>query len=266
MMVAVAALALVAMAQQTSMTVNDVERHQTITVTAIGDDIVRVDVIPEGWSGQRLPSLALDRNVKTEAKVEKLGDDISVLRTASGMKVVNVNGSISVGCGNHFYMTDVCDRSSSTLRLLHQGGESFYGAGERGYSFNLAGDTLINYNAQNYGYQMGEKRTKQMGITMPMVISSKGYGIFFDDFCKSTLYLGEQGIEYTTTSPQPLSYYVINGNGKVENVVRARAWSIHSSARAIRWTASCLTCIGMARRKTWAAWNGTSSSGLTTAK
>ena len=48
-------------------------------------------------------------------------------------------------------------------------GESFYGAGERGYSFNLAGDTLVNYNTQNYGYQMGEKRTKLMGITMQKI-------------------------------------------------------------------------------------------------
>ena len=181
---AVAMLALAAQAQQATMTVNDEERHQTITVTAVGDDIVRVDVTPDDWKGKRLPSLAQAKNLKTEAKVENLGEDMSVMRTASGMKVAYVNGTITVGCGNNFYITDLCDRSSSTLRLLHQGQESFYGAGERGYSFNLAGDTLINYNSQNYGYQMGEKRTKLMGITMPMVISSKGYGVFFDDFCK----------------------------------------------------------------------------------
>ena len=57
-MVAVAMMVLSAMAQQTVMTVNDEERHQTITVTAVGDDIVRVDVVPEGWNGTRLPSLA----------------------------------------------------------------------------------------------------------------------------------------------------------------------------------------------------------------
>ena len=186
---AVAMLALAAQAQQATMTVNDEERHQTIIVTAVGDDIVRIDVTPEDWNGKRLPSLAQAKNVKTEAKVENLGEDMSVMRTASGMKVAYVNGTITVGCGNNFFITDLCDRSSSTLRLLHQGQESFYGAGERGYSFNLAGDTLINYNSQNYGYQMGEKRTKLMGITMPMVISSKGYGVFFDDFCKSSLYL-----------------------------------------------------------------------------
>ena len=66
---AVAMLALAAQAQQATMTVNDEERHQTITVTAVGDDIVRVDVTPDDWKGKRLPSLAQAKNVKTEAKV-----------------------------------------------------------------------------------------------------------------------------------------------------------------------------------------------------
>ena len=231
---------LAATAQQATMTVNDEARHQTITVTAVGDDIVRVDVMPDGWTGTRLPSLALDKNVKTEAKVNGW-EDISVMRTANGMQVVYVNGSITVGCGNSLYITDLCDRHSSTVKLLHSGNESFYGAGERGYSFNLAGDTLINYNAQNYGYQMGETRTKQMGITMPMVISSKGYGIFFDDFCKSSLYLGDGYIEYKSTSPQPISYYIINGNGKVENVVKNFTWLTGRQELPPLWTLGYIT-------------------------
>ena len=238
---AVAMLAMTALAQQATMTFSDPLRHQTVTVTAVGEDIVRVDVVPDGWSGTRLPSLALEKTAKVEAKVEDL-EDMSVMRTAGGLKVVldKNTGSITVGCRNIFYIADLCDRSSSTLTLLHQGQESFYGAGERGYSFNLAGDTLINYNAQNYGYQMGEKRTKQMGITMPMVISSKGYGIFFDDFCKSSLYLGEQ-IQYTSTSPQPLSYYVISGNGKVENVVRNFTWLVGRQELPPLWTLGYIT-------------------------
>ena len=237
--VAMLGMTALAQQQQKTMTINDAERQQTITVTAVGEDIVRVDVVPDGWNGSRLPSLALDKTAKVEVKVEQWGD-ISVMRTGSGMKVAYVNGSITVGCGNIFYITDLCDRSSNTLRLLHQGQESFYGAGERGYSLNLAGDTLINYNAQNYGYQMGEKRTRQMGITMPMVISSKGYGILFDDFCKSTLYLGDQ-IQYTTTSPQPLSYYVINGNGRVESVVRNFTWLVGRQELPPLWTLGYIT-------------------------
>lgn len=237
----VAMLAMGAVAQPMTMTFNDAIRHQTVTVTAVGEDIVRVDVVPDGWSGTRLPSLALDKTARAEVKVEEM-EDMSVMRTGSGMKVVldKTLGNIMVGSRNGYYITDPCDRSSSTLSLLHQGQESFYGAGERGYSLNLAGDTLINYNAQNYGYQMGEKRTRQMGITMPMVISSRGYGILFDDFCKSTLYLGDQ-IQYTSTSPQPLSYYVINGNGRVENVVRNFTWLVGRQELPPLWTLGYIT-------------------------
>ena len=244
MMFAVAMLALVATAQPVTMTVDDEEHNQIITVTAVGNDIVRVDVVPVGWTGTRLPSLTLDKPLptKVEAKVTEQ-DDMSVMRTINGLKVVcdKSVGSITVGNRNAYFITDLCDRSSNTVRLLHQGQESFYGAGERGYSFNLAGDTLINYNAQNYGYQMGEARTKQMGITMPMVISSKGYGIFFDDFCKSSLYLGEQGIEYTSYSPQPISYYIIDGNGKVENVVRNFTWLVGRQELPPLWTLGYIT-------------------------
>ena len=234
--------ALVAAAQGNVMTLADGARHQTITVTAVSEDIVRVDVLPDGWDGARLPSLAHDKTAKAEIKIDEL-EDMSVMHTGSGMKVLidKSMGTVTVGSRNGYFITDLCDRDSKSVTLLHRGGESFYGAGERGYSLNLAGDTLINYNAQNYGYQMGEARTKQMGITMPMVISSKGYGVFFDDFCKSSLYLGEQGLEYTSTSPQPLSYYVINGNGKVENVVKNFTWLVGRQDLPPLWTLGYIT-------------------------
>ena len=95
--VVVAMLALSALAQPTAMTVNDVERHRTITVTAVGDDIVRIDVVPEGWSGERLPSLALDRKSRSEVKINE--DDFkATLKTANGLTVdlVGVNATAAV--------------------------------------------------------------------------------------------------------------------------------------------------------------------------
>ena len=238
--VAVTLMAFAAAAQQPVMTVEDEENGQVIKVTAVSDEIVRVEVVPFGWTGQYLPSLTLDTPSRAKVKIDNK-DDISVMQTESGMKVICANGTVTVGSGNAFYITDLCDRCSLKVNLRHQDGESFYGAGERGYSFNLTGDTLINYNAQNYGYQMGEARTKQMGITMPFVISSKGYGVFFDDFCKSSLYVGEQGIEYTSINPQPVAYYVINGNGKVENVVRNFTWLVGRQELPPLWTLGYIT-------------------------
>ena len=63
-LVVVAMLAMAAMGQPKLMTFIDDARHQTVTVTAVGDDIVRVDVVPDGWNGTRLPSLALDKSAQ----------------------------------------------------------------------------------------------------------------------------------------------------------------------------------------------------------
>ena len=43
-------LAMTAIAQQ-SMTITDNTREQKITVTAVGEDIVRVDAVPDSWKG-----------------------------------------------------------------------------------------------------------------------------------------------------------------------------------------------------------------------
>ena len=241
-----AILAITAVAQQASLTINDEARHQTITFTAISDDIVRVDVVPEGWNGTRLQTLASDKALNGRLpKVKTTQGDVSAkMVTENGLSVTFLKsmGQIRMGHGDTDYLVDAISmRDSSQVVLMHKPGESFYGAGERGYSFNLAGDTLINYNSQNYGYQMGEARTKLMGITMPMVISSKGYGLLFDDFCKSSLVLGDKQLEYTTTSPQPISYYVIDGNGRVENVVKNYTWLTGRQELPPLWTLGYIT-------------------------
>ena len=226
-----------------SIIMTDEARQQAITVTAIEHDILRVDVVPIGASKSDLPSLVKDRPNALVPDVEILkGRDTEVMNTMTGLRVLldKQSKSLTVISGGSYVLTDLCNRDDG-IRLYHQAGQSFYGAGERGYSFNLCGDTLINYNKQNYGYVSGEARIKQMGITMPFVISSKGYGIFFDDFCKSSLYLGETGIEYKTTSPQPVSYYIIGGQGRVENVVKNFTWLVGRQDLPPLWTLGYIT-------------------------
>ena len=245
-LVAVVLMAMSGLAQQATMTVKTVNHPWTVTVTALSDDIVRVDVMPNDWKGTKLPTLACDKALNGRVPKEKIneGTQVSTMVTENGLsvKVLNSMGLIKVGHGDADYLVDVMPmRDSSRVVLVHNAGESFYGAGERGYSFNLAGDTLVNYNTQNYGYQMGEKRTKLMGITMPMVISSKGYGVLFDDFCKSSLVVGARQLEYTSTTPQPISYYIIDGNGRVENVVKNFTWLVGRQELPPLWTLGYIT-------------------------
>ena len=243
---AVAMLAMTAIAQQATLTTNDDVIHRTITFTAVTDDVVRVDVVPEGWNGTRLQTVACDKALNGRVPKVKINEDdlTSTIVTENGLSVkfLKTLGLIQVGHGDTDYLVDVMPmRDSSRVVLVHSPRESFYGAGERGYSFNLAGDTLVNYNTQNYGYQMGEKRTKLMGITMPFVISSKGYGVLFDDFCKSSLVVGDHELRYSSTSPQPISYYIIDGNGRVENVVKNFTWLTGRQELPPLWTLGYIT-------------------------
>ena len=59
--VVAAMLAMAAFAQQATLTINDERLHYAITFTAVSDDIVRVDVVPEGWNGTRLQTWPVTR-------------------------------------------------------------------------------------------------------------------------------------------------------------------------------------------------------------
>ena len=90
-------------------------------------------------------------------------------------------------------------------------GASLYGGGERGYSLNLANDTLVMYNKQNYGYIGSERRLKQMNISMPLLVSSHGYALLFDDYGTATMTTGKD-ITYTFEDTRPISYYYVVGD------------------------------------------------------
>ena len=97
--------------------------------------------------------------------------------------------------------------------------ESFYACGERGVGYDLKGDTMVMFNKQNYGYGKGD-RTSQMNITVPFYISSRGYGVYFDDYTASKLIL-KNPIEYVTESKSPVAYYFIGSeSGNIADVVK----------------------------------------------
>lgn len=96
------------------------------------------------------------------------------------------------------------------IDLINNTRGSVYGGGERGHKLNMRGDTLVNYNRQNYGYTGSDPRISQMNITMPIVIGGEGYALIFDDFAASRTILGDT-ISYLSESPVPVSYYYIGG-------------------------------------------------------
>ena len=107
------------------------------------------------------------------------------------------------------------------LSLLTTAQGSYYGAGERGHKLNLRGDTLMMYNRQNYGYGAGDPRISQMSITMPLLLSSDGFAIVFDDYAAAWLHTSEGAeITYSTESQSAISFYFINGSTNLQSVTQ----------------------------------------------
>lgn len=196
---------------------------RTVTVEFINDNIVKVTNTPAGVEAVASGAAVLERTPWHGRVAE--GPRSVILGSATGVvaTVGRHDGSVVITAGPDRAVSDNGQRlhhdGVTTMKLSTMGDGSYYGAGERGYSFNLAGDTLVMYNRQNYGYTAGEQRIKQMNITMPLFVSSNGYAVVFDDHAAASMVMSNP-IVYTTESRTPVSYYFINGAGTIEGAVR----------------------------------------------
>ncbi|MFZ6653607.1 TIM-barrel domain-containing protein [Undibacterium sp. TJN19] len=89
--------------------------------------------------------------------------------------------------------------------------EALYGGGARALGMNRRGNRLPLYNKAHYGY---EERSAQMNFAMPLVFSSKMYGLHFDNAATGQLDLDsrkENVLAYETISGRK-TYQVIAGD------------------------------------------------------
>lgn len=195
---------------------------RTVTLTAITDDIIRVtntasgETVPQSRSAVLKPS-DFNGTVTTSG-------DLQIMATPTGLVATldNNTGTVTFSAsGNTLADSGVRTTKDGrqSLELSTSGRCSFYGAGERGHSLKLNGDTLVMYNRQNYGYTGNDPRISQMNITVPLFVSSAGYGVLFDDYAAAEMIMSNP-VEYITESKEPVSYYFINGAGTLEGISR----------------------------------------------
>lgn len=197
----------------------------TVTVTAISDNIVRVIV-----ARPNQPVYSGPINIRPDMPYGTTGYDPNqaprILTTLGGLVVTldPTSGDVVINGGANKVVTSGISKALNNgmqeLTLYTTAPGSFYGAGKRGHSINLRGDTLTMYNRQNYGYTKGDPRINQMNISMPLVLSSDGFAILFDDYSAAELYLGNDSeIKYTTEGKNAITYYYINGKGTIADIV-----------------------------------------------
>lgn len=195
------------------------EHNRTVVVTALTDDIFRVDNYAPGASPA--PSRTTDikpgrftgeyKSLKggmrgSEMLISPTGTVVVLDRNTGAVTFTSVPGS-TVLYDNGLRQSNADGRRSMALNWADTD-KAFYGAGERGHRNNLYGDTLVMYNRQNYGYTGSDPRISQMNITMPLLLNSSGAGILMDDYAAAEMVAGPE-IVYTSESPRDVSYYYI---------------------------------------------------------
>lgn len=202
---------------------------QIVTVTALTDRIIQVTTAPDGMEINPSPLVVLDNLSATGSTASTTGPyqfmTLGGSETDVPIAVMLANGSgtvtIADGPNNFLVGNSVCcdDTTTKGYAKLYTSGGDYFGAGERAHAINLAGDTLLMYNRPNYGYSAGDPRNNLMNISMPLIVSSKGFAILFDDYAAAELILSDP-IEYFTESTAPLSYYYISGVTSIEQTIR----------------------------------------------
>ncbi|MCB2378303.1 hypothetical protein LGH70_11955 [Hymenobacter sp. BT635] len=94
--------------------------------------------------------------------------------------------------------------------------EHLYGTGSRALPLDRRGRQLTLYNEAHYGYQNGEPT---LNVSLPTVVSSRGYMLFFDNHTAGTLDLGateKNTLEYRGEGLNSLAYFLIAGTSYAE--------------------------------------------------
>lgn len=195
-----------------------------VAITPLNNNIFRVTTIPASVRNFRLPESqsAILKQQPMEVASFITPEEFSLVSPTTIVKVNRVTGKVVfTNAMGDTLLTEAEGVNNAgkikTVTHFASAKENFYGAGERGHSLRLNGDSLVMYNRQNYGYTAGDPRISQMGITVPYFASDKGYGVLYDDYNASSLSLGDT-IIYTSDTPKPLSYYFINGEGSLGGV------------------------------------------------
>ena len=197
---------------------------RSVSVTAVTPTILRVTNTALGETPLPSRAVVLPESKTIVAKSVSVTPYITTLATDAGLTATldDRTGALTIMAGAGRTLTDPGERvlrdGKAEIDLYTTSTTSMYGAGERGHSLDLRGDTLVMFNRQNYGYTGSDPRISQMNITMPLIVSADGFALLFDDFARAEMIAGNP-IRYITENPRPVSYYFIAGASTVADAV-----------------------------------------------
>lgn len=187
--------------------------HGTLTLTPYNDYVVKV--FPRA-AGDDTPERRSISVYAAPVGSFTVSEDVDNVRLSTGATVVTVSKadcrlSFSDKNGNTVLKEKTGLNNSRSIRTaLFEGmnDEAFYGGGYNGKRVNHDGTTLVMNNRQTGGWDCDWDAPHN--ICIPFVVSTGGYGLFFDDHYRNArLTPSSEGTSYYSASATPVAYYYI---------------------------------------------------------
>jgi oligosaccharide 4-alpha-D-glucosyltransferase len=182
-----------------------------------GSNIIKTTFHPEGYTNNEQLSNAVIKRPSYTNKITLKEDKQTIEFENAGRILLKDNRYVYELLGAQknitaeYYSVD----GFKGFRFQLDKDEQIFGAGERALPMNRRGYGFNLSNTPSYGYGEGEHN---LNFSVPFFISSKGYGIFFDNVSNGYLDIGKKNGDIVEAgfSSGELTYYIINGSNTAE--------------------------------------------------
>ncbi len=185
----------------------------TLTVQPYAPAVLRVAFYPGGTASVPAPSLAVSAAAMapagtltdTPTRLTLAAPGLTLLLDKNPLRLRYLRGPDTLLAETPGYFETGSLRG---VRFGLRAGEALYGTGTRALPVNRRGQRVQLYNQAHYGYSNGEAN---LNISIPLVLSGRGYGLFFDDVRPGYLDLGQTdgaALEFGTENDH-LTYFVL---------------------------------------------------------
>lgn len=214
----------------------------TVTVTAekgklmltpVSDQVVKVFTLRNGASvteERQSISVAGDAFLRPSFTISDNDSDIT-LDITGGIKVHVDKSTCQVSfhdANDRLYLRELSGLVNTPGKIEasfeSMGDEGFYGGGYNGNHTNWDGKTMVMNNTQTGNW--GQGTSHPHNICIPFYISTRGYGVYFDDHYRNArITPTSTGSSYSSSSRNPIAYYFIgggdinNGHGSMQKAV-----------------------------------------------
>ncbi|WP_320052651.1 TIM-barrel domain-containing protein [uncultured Acetobacteroides sp.] len=228
--VAVAQLSEAALPNAASLTSQKKEGRWTFQ--SMGNGIVKATYLPNGYSRTQQISDAVTtkpQKVKVVSKGDRTKGFGTMMVTDNGSSFSLSDGSTALLSG----LTALREGPSNGFSFELMPGEQIFGGGERAIPMNRRGYRLNLYNRPSYGYGVGEEN---LNYSLPFFMSSRGYGIFFDNPSKGFADIAKSDANRMSVGFESgeLTFYLIQGNTP-EEILKRYTSMIGTQPIPARW-------------------------------